>query len=118
MFLLSSLLLNIFGLAWEIDTPEHLGMDQAKLEEARDYALTGGGSGCIIKGGKMVMAWGDQQQKYDLYSTTKSIGGIALALAIMDGKVDLDDRMIDHLNDARVPPESKNPAGAGWAFVI
>jgi hypothetical protein len=31
-------------------------MDQDKLEEARDYALTGGGSGCIIKGSKMVMA--------------------------------------------------------------
>ena len=48
MFLLSSLLLNIFGLAWEIDTPEHLGMAQTKLEEARDYALTGGGSGEMI----------------------------------------------------------------------
>jgi hypothetical protein len=77
MFLLSSLLLNIFGLAWEIYMPEHLGMDQTMLEEARDYALTGGGSGCIIKNGKMVMAWGDQQQKYDLYSTT-SVGYIFL----------------------------------------
>lgn len=111
MFLLSSLLLNIFGLAWEIDTPEHLGMDQAKLEEARDYALTGGGSGCIIKGGKMVMSWGDQQQKYDLYSTTKSIGGIVLAFAIADGKVNLEDRMVDHLSTAGVPPESNRDTG-------
>ena len=32
MFLLSStLLLNIFGLAWEIDIPEHLGMTQKEL---------------------------------------------------------------------------------------
>jgi len=65
MFLLSStLLLNIFGLVWEIDTPEHLGMAQTELVEARDYALTGGGSGCIIRGGRMIMSWGDQQQKY------------------------------------------------------
>ena len=96
MFILSGIILSgIFGFVWEKDTPEHLDMDQNKLEEARDYALTGGGSGCIIRGGKMVMAWGDQQQKYDLYSTTKSIGGIALSLAMMDGKVCLDDRMID-----------------------
>ena len=49
MFLLSStLLLSISAFAWEIDTPEHLGMAQTKLEEARDYALTGGGSGEMI----------------------------------------------------------------------
>jgi CubicO group peptidase (beta-lactamase class C family) len=86
-------------------------MNQTKLEEARDYVLTGGGSGCIIQDGKMVMAWGDQQQKYDLYSTTKSIDGIALAFAIADGKVNPEDRMIDHLNTAGVPPESNRATG-------
>jgi CubicO group peptidase (beta-lactamase class C family) len=112
MFLLSGIIVSgIFGFVWETETPEHLGMDQDKLEEARDYALTGGGSGCIIRGGKMVMAWGDQQQKYDLYSTTKSIGGIALAFAMTDGKVSLNDRMIDHLSDAGVPPESNKATG-------
>ena len=49
MFLLSStLLLSMSAFAWEIDTPEHLGMDQSKLEEAKDHALTGGGSGEMI----------------------------------------------------------------------
>jgi len=86
-------------------------MAQDKLEEARDYALTGGGSGCIIRDGKMVMAWGDQQQKYDLYSTTKSIGGMALALAIMDGKVSLDDRMLNCFSSGGVPPESNKATG-------
>jgi hypothetical protein len=76
MFLSSSIiLLSISAFAWEIDAPQHLGMDHEKLEEAREYALTGGGSGCIIRGGKTVMSWGDQQQKYDIYSSTKSIGG-------------------------------------------
>ncbi len=112
MFLLSGIIgSGIFGFVWETETPEHLGMAQNKLEEARDYALTGGGSGCIIRGGKMVMTWGDQQQKYDLYSTTKSIGGITLALAIMDGKVNLDDRMINYLSSGGVPPESNKSTG-------
>ena len=53
--------------------PVQVAMDQSKLEEARCYALTGEGSGCIIRGGRLVMAWGDQNQKYDLYSSTKSI---------------------------------------------
>ena len=101
---------SISAIGWETDTPEHLGMDEAKLQEARDYALTGGGSGCIIRGGKVVMSWGDRRQKYNLYSTTKSIGGIALALAIVDGKVSLDDRMRDYLSSGGVPPESNNAA--------
>ncbi len=53
--------------------PEQVGMDEAKLESAREYALIGGGSGCIIRGGRLAMAWGDQKKKYDIYSSTKSI---------------------------------------------
>ena len=44
---------------------EHVGMDQTKLEEAKKYAQTGGGSGCIIRGGRLVMKWGNQKRKYN-----------------------------------------------------
>jgi CubicO group peptidase (beta-lactamase class C family) len=66
-------------------------MDAAKLAQARDYALTGGGSGCIIRHGRQVLAWGDPKQLYDLKSSTKSFGVTALGLALMDGKAQLDD---------------------------
>lgn len=81
---------------WERAEPAELGMDSALLKRARDYALTGEGSGCVIRGGRQVMAWGDQAQRYDLKSTTKSIGVMALGLAISDGLMELDDRARDH----------------------
>ena len=63
------------------------GMDTVKLEQARDYALTGGGSGYITRHGKLILTWGDLKQRYDLKSTTKSFGATALGLAIKDGKM-------------------------------
>ncbi|MHC4626925.1 MAG: serine hydrolase domain-containing protein, partial [Planctomycetota bacterium] len=92
--------------------PGQVGMDGAKLEKAREYALTGGGSGCIIRGGRLVMAWGDQKQKYDIYSSTKSISVTALGLAIMDGKVNLHDKAKKYLPTLGTPPEGN--ARTGW----
>ena len=104
MFLLSGIVVSgIFGFVWETDTPEHLGMDQDKLEEARDYALTGGGSGCIIRGGKRVILWGDQSKRYDTKSSTKSVGVTALGLAIKDGIMNLDDKAQQYCSDIGVP---------------
>ena len=48
--------------AWERGKPEQVGMDKILLEKARDYALTGSGSGCITRYGKLVMQWGDQKK--------------------------------------------------------
>jgi len=92
--------------------PEHVGMDEAKLIEARDYALRGGGSGCILRGGRSVLTWGDQDCRYDIFSSTKSIGVTALGLAIMDGKVSLQDQARRRLPGVGVPPESN--AQSGW----
>ena len=41
---------------WPRATPAEVGLDEAKLTQARDYALTTGGSGCIIRHGKLVLA--------------------------------------------------------------
>jgi hypothetical protein len=63
---------------WPVATPAEAGMDAAKLTQAKTYALTGGGSGYIIRGGRLVMSWGNTTTKYDLKSTTKSNGRLAL----------------------------------------
>jgi CubicO group peptidase (beta-lactamase class C family) len=78
-------------------------MDQRLLEQARDYALRGGGSGRILRGGKAVLTWGNQATRYDLKSSTKSIGVTALGLALGDGLVELTDRARDHYADVGLP---------------
>ncbi len=97
---------------WLTATPAEMGMDQTLLDQARTYALTGGGSGFITRGGRLVMSWGDTQQLYDLYSTTKSIGVSVLGLALQDGRVALDDAAQLHLPDVGVPPDTN--LATGW----
>ena len=92
---------------WERDEPEHVGMDSALLHKARDFALTGGGSGCIIRHGRLVMQWGEQKQRYDLKSTTKAIGVTAVGLALQDGKFkSLHDKAKQYQPEIGIPPES------------
>ncbi|MBL7041954.1 MAG: serine hydrolase [Pirellulaceae bacterium] len=91
---------------WQIAKPADVGMDEAQLDRARDYALTGRGSGYITRHGKLVMSWGNLQTRYDLKSTTKSIGVTALGLAISDKKIGLEDKVIQHHPTFAVPPDS------------
>lgn len=100
------------ALKWERTTPEAAGMDQSQLQRAREYALTGEGSGYIVRGGSLVMEWGDPRRRYDLKSTTKSFGSIALGVAIKDGKVRLDAPARSYHPTLGVPPESN--AETGW----
>ena len=99
--------------AWPKATPSEAGMDAGQLDKARRYALRGGGSGYVTRGGRLVMQWGDPRRRYDLKSTTKSIGITALGLALGDGK-------IKSLSDlaARYHPSLANPpagnASTGW----
>ncbi len=97
---------------WSRATPAEVGMDGEKLAQARDYALTGGGSGGIVRHGKQVLAWGDPKQLYDLKSTTKSFGAAALGLALADGKLKLDDPARRFYPNLGVPPETN--AQTGW----
>ena len=96
---------------WPRATPSEMGLDESLLRRARDYALSGGGSGLIIRHGKLVMAWGDPKRLYDLKSTTKSIGVTALGLAIKDGKMRLNDKAIRYHPSLGVPPESNRRTG-------
>lgn len=97
---------------WAGADPTDMGLDTARLEQARDYALTGGGSGMIIVKGYQVMAWGNPDQLYDLKSTTKSIGVTALGLALHDQLVKLDDKAALYHTSLAIPPESN--ADSGW----
>lgn len=97
---------------WQTSAPAELGMDEAKLLEAKEYALTGEGSGYIVRSGKLVMAWGDPAQRYDLKSTTKSIGVTALGLALLDGKIEMEDEVKQYHPSFGIQPESN--AVSGW----
>jgi CubicO group peptidase (beta-lactamase class C family) len=96
---------------WPRATPAEVGLNEALLARARDYALRGGGSGIVIKQGKLAYSWGDLKAKYDLKSTTKSIGVTALGLAIYDGKVKLDDPATTYLKDLGRPPDGNSELG-------
>jgi CubicO group peptidase (beta-lactamase class C family) len=88
-------------------------MDVSVLQKARDYALTGEGSGCITRHGRLVMQWGDQKRRYDLKSSTKAIGVTALGLALKDGKIkNLQDMAKKYHPGLGVPPQTNT--GTGW----
>ena len=100
------------GERWASASPAEAGLDESKLQQAREYALTGGGSGSIVRGGKRVFSWGDPAQRYDLKSTTKSFGAAALGLTIKDGKIRLEDKARQHHPTLGTPPETN--AQRGW----
>lgn len=96
---------------WATATPAEMNMDIARLDEARDFALTGGGSGFVTRHGRVVYTWGDTTHRYDLKSTTKSIGGTALGLAIDEGRLQLADLAQAHLPTIGVPPDTNTATG-------
>jgi CubicO group peptidase (beta-lactamase class C family) len=89
-----------------------MGMDPLLLARARDYALTADGAGYIVRHGRVVLSWGDARQRFDLKSTTKSFGSIALGLALSDGLVRLEDKAQKHFPGLGMPPEEN--AAQGW----
>jgi CubicO group peptidase (beta-lactamase class C family) len=99
------------GRDWPRATPAEMGMDDARLGQARDYALTGGGSGYVIYRGRLVMAWGSPTQRYDLKSSTKAIGVTALGLALTDGKLKLSDKAATYHPSLGVTPEENHASG-------
>ncbi len=100
------------GAKWEQALPEAVGMDIALLEKARDYALTGDGSGLITRHGRVVLRWGDQAHRYDLKSSTKAIGVTAVAMALMDGKFkSLHEPASQYHPTFGVPPETNESKG-------
>jgi len=100
------------GKPWRIVAPAQWGLDEPTLVKAREYALTGGGSGCVVFRGKLVMTWGNQSELYDLKSSSKSIGVTLLGVALKDGKLRLDDPAKKYHPTFGVPPEDN--VKTGW----
>lgn len=96
---------------WSKALPSEVGVDAARLAEAREYALRGDGSGCVIRHGRQILAWGDQKRRYDLKSSTKSFGATVLGLALWDGKVRLDDQAKRYHPAFGVPPAENGQTG-------
>lgn len=100
---------------WTVAAPADVGMDEALLEQARVYAEGGGGSGVIVRHGRLVYSWGDIDTRYDVKSTTKSIGSIALGLALDEGRLALSDLVQTHLPTfLTVPPQPAGNVASGW----
>lgn len=99
------------GATWVSRSPADVDLDAEKLQAARDYALTGQGSGYITRHGYLVAQWGSPTQLYDLKSTTKSFGATALGVAILDRKLSLDDRVVERHPSFAVPPASNRETG-------
>jgi CubicO group peptidase (beta-lactamase class C family) len=100
------------GVEWGQATPEEMGMDVEVLARAREYSLTGGGSGFVTRHGRVVMRWGDQRRRYDLKSSTKAIGVTAVGLALKDGKFEgLDEPAKKYHPSFGIPPKSNSDTG-------
>jgi CubicO group peptidase (beta-lactamase class C family) len=96
---------------WMTAAPADMSMTATKLDQARDYSLIGGGSGFVTRHGRVVYTWGDTAALYTIKSATKSVGGIALSLALDDGRVKLADSAQMHLPTLGVPPQSNQQTG-------
>ncbi len=101
---------------WPAATPADVGLDAARLDQARDYALSAGGSGMIVRHGKAVLRWGDQRLRYDIKSATKSFGATMLGIAMKDGRIGLDTPARQCQPALGIPPESN--AATGWLDAI
>jgi CubicO group peptidase (beta-lactamase class C family) len=107
---------NVFptgaGLAgWATATFAEAQMSEAKLNEAKTYsetatdALNNPEAGVVVRGGKVVFSWGaNVNTLFDLKSTTKSMGGLALLLALDEGKVALSDKARARLSSFGLDP--------------
>jgi CubicO group peptidase (beta-lactamase class C family) len=113
-----------------VANPADVGMDAAKLQEASAYALTGGGAGMIVRHGRLVHQWTDTEgdadpandfdidDRLDVKSTTKSMGGIALGLALNDNLLALDDLAQSRLPHVGAAPGDPTPNDPAWLAQI
>ena len=70
--------------------PEAAGWSSAALEEAREYAEEiGSTSVIVVKGGHVLLAWGDVAARHHVFSIRKSFLGALYGNAVERGAIDL-----------------------------
>src|SRR5436190_16909251 len=72
------------GKAWSREAPDAVGLQTNRLDQLAGLA---GGSGCIIRHGRLVYSWGDIARRSDIASAAKPWYAHFLALAIASGKI-------------------------------
>jgi CubicO group peptidase (beta-lactamase class C family) len=99
---------------WPTATPESQGLSADSLDALAAYARKyGGGSGCVVRHGRLVKEWGDPAARADVKSATKgAVGTTLLGLAVDAGLVRLDDRARRHY--PALGGEKKENAATGW----
>jgi Beta-lactamase class C and other penicillin binding proteins len=101
----------------KVNDPATVGMTQAGLDAAAAFAQAtpagaGPGNGMIVRHGQLVAFWGDIDDSIpEVKSVTKSMGGIALGLAIDDAKLALTDKASAHLPTIGIPPDVNGSKG-------
>jgi CubicO group peptidase (beta-lactamase class C family) len=105
---------------WQTSTPAAENLNVTQLDVARDYSLQAGvlspggtprkEAGYIIRHGKLVYRWGTEAQLYEMKSTTKSMGGLALFLALDEGKLALADKAAAKLPNIGLSDPAVTPA--------
>jgi CubicO group peptidase (beta-lactamase class C family) len=94
-----------------------VGMNQDDLLAAERYATTipagninpgsppvDTGNGMIVRHGQLVHFWGDLDERKDMKSVTKSMGGIVFGLALDENKVALREKGITYMGTFGTPP--------------
>lgn len=82
------------GAEWATRTPEQVGLNAARLDALRDLV---GGRGCVVRGGYLVYAWGDQTKSADVASAVKPIISMLLLMAVQEGRLkSVDEKVADH----------------------
>ncbi|MHC4682514.1 MAG: serine hydrolase domain-containing protein [Planctomycetota bacterium] len=72
------------GKEWATREPAQVGLDVGTLRELAEYA---GGSGCVVRHGYMVYAWGDATRRRDVASAAKPVYSHFLFKALEEGKI-------------------------------
>ncbi len=94
---------------WMRIAPGEVGMRPEGLVDAQAYALRAGGAGLISRHGYVVHSWGNIDERFDVKSTTKSIGSIALGIFMDENRLRIDDRAVAHLPTFGTPPAWNDP---------
>lgn len=103
---------------WAKVAASSVGMDQGGLDNAAAFAqaippgniaqdtTVKSGSGMIVRHGQLAHSWGDIDEKFDMKSVTKSMGGIVLGLALDASTVALSTTAVTYMPTFGTPPTS------------
>ena len=96
---------------WETQSPREAGMSSAKLEALQNLV---GGRGCVVRGGRMIYSWGDQQKSSDVASAFKPLLTTLLFLAIQEGKLSSVDDPVSNFESALKSLNDGKDAAVTW----